>query len=179
MRSFVSIMVSAFIVVTVTSNNVSAQGQYNTPNVFNMPKPAVNLKSMSLLDPDRFTMRQQSIVSYSSSGYSGSNLLGMYVNTMEYRFNMPLTMRLKVAYQNNMGGLFGNTSLNRSQSGIESGNMFIPAFDIVYQPWKNTVISFHYRDLTGMTQSSQYGAGYGYSPFSNSARYNDPYGLYR
>ena len=70
--------------------------------------PMVNLKSMSLLDPERFTMKQQTMFSYSSSGSYGSNMMSMYLNTMEYRFNMPLTMRLRVAYQNNLGGLFGN-----------------------------------------------------------------------
>ncbi len=79
----------------------------------------------------------------------------------------------------NMGGLFGNSSVNSSRSGMETGNMFIPAFDIVYQPWKNTVISFHYRDMSGLTESGQYGGGYGYSPYSRSARYYDPFGLYR
>ncbi|MFC1561145.1 hypothetical protein ACFL4V_01565 [Candidatus Latescibacterota bacterium] len=111
--------------------------------------PYVNLRSMSLLDPERFTMRQQTIMSYSSSGRGGSNLQGMYINTMEYRFKMPLTMRLRVAYQNNMSGLFGNSGSYGEKYGLETGRLYVPSFDLIYQPWKNTVISFHYRDFSG------------------------------
>jgi hypothetical protein len=132
----------------------------------NIPKAQLNLKSWSLLDPSRFSMKQQSVVSYSSSGSYGSNMLGMYINTMEYRFAMPLTMRLKVAYQNNMGSLLGNkSSFGDSKSMMETGNLFIPAFDLIYKPWKNTIISFHYRDYSN---SNSYGGGYGgygYSPY--------------
>ncbi len=117
-------------------------------------KPLTSLRSMSLLDPERFTMKQQTIFNYSSSGNYGSSMMGMYVNTMEYRFNMPLTMRLRVAYQNNMSGLFSDNSSMTGRSGQETGNLFIPSFDMIYQPWRNTTISFHYRDFSGMDQYS-------------------------
>ena len=127
-----------------------------------------SLRSMSLLDPERFTMKQQTMMSYSSSGNYGQSLLGMYINTMEYRFNMPLTLRLKIAYQNNMGSLLGNQTSQGVKPGIETGNLFIPSFDMIYKPWKNTTISFHYRDYRGMYQNGYgngYGNGFGYSPY--------------
>ncbi|MFC1485754.1 hypothetical protein ACFL55_01860 [Candidatus Latescibacterota bacterium] len=167
------------VVLVACSTHVSAQGQVNQNSngtVTSVGNPNVSLKSMSLLDPDRFTMRQESIFSYSSSNMSGSNLLGMYINTMEYRFNMPLTMRLKVAYQNDMGSLIGSRSMTGGRQGVETGRLFIPAFDIIYQPWENTSISFHFRDFSGMTTSNPYGMYSGYSPFT---RHYDPYGLYR
>ena len=115
----------------------------------NSRNPYVNLRSMSLLDPERFTMKQQTIMSYSSSSRGGSNAQGMYINTMEYRFKMPLTMRLRVAYQNNMSSLFGNKSSYGGKLGMETGRLYVPSFDLIYRPWKNTVISFHYRDFSG------------------------------
>ncbi len=130
-----------------------------------------SLKSMSLLDPERFTMRQETMVSYSSSATMGSNMNGMYVNTMEYRFEMPLTMRLRVAYENDMGSLLGNRSVTGAGSKMDTGRMYIPSFDIVYQPWKNTFISFHYRDFSGM-------ANHMYNPYSRYNRYS-PYGFFR
>ena len=140
--------------------------------VFQIRKPEVSLRSMSLLDPERFTMKQQTIMSYSSSGNYGQSLLGMYINTMEYRFNMPLTLRLKVAYQNNMGSVFGNQASQGMKPGVETGRLFIPSFDMIYKPWKNTTFSFHYRDFTG---TNPYGSGYGsgYSPYryQNFMRY--------
>ena len=173
MRTVVKVCSSMIFLLSVSAMGY-AQGPIQAGgNVFQTQKPNVSLRSMSLLDPSRFTMRQQSVFSYSSSGMSGSNLMGMYINTMEYRFNMPLTMRLKVAYQNNMGSLFGKTSFTGGQPGVDTGRMFVPSFDLVYQPWKNTSISFHYRDFSGMTEDS-----YGYSPWGGY-RYSDPFGLYR
>ncbi len=139
------------LLAAVWSLAAFAQGAGNEnsgTSIFQMQKPNVNLRSMSLLDPSRFTMHQESVFSYSSSGMSGSNLMGMYINTMEYRFNMPITMRLKVAYQNNMGGMFsGKGTLHSGQPGIETGRVFIPSFDLMYQPSKNMSISFRYRDF--------------------------------
>jgi len=134
-------------------NTVDLSGNSSGGSIFRIgSKPLTSLRSMSLLDPERFTMKQQTIFSYSSSGHSGSSMMGMYVNTMEYRFNMPLTMRLRVAYQNNMNGLFSNNNSMTGRPGQETGNLFIPSFDLIYQPWKNTTISFHYRDFSGMDQ---------------------------
>lgn len=129
-------------------------------------KPQTALKSMSLLDPERFTMRNQYIMNFSSVGGSGS-LMGMFINTMEYRFNSPLIMRLKVAYQSKTGQLFGDKNMYSGNPNLENGRVFIPSFDIIYKPWKNTTFSFHYRDYS--TSNPYYGYGgygrYGYSPY--------------
>ncbi len=50
-------------------------------SVFQIRNPQVNLRSMSLLDPERFTMKQQTVMSYSSSGQYGQSLLGMNINS--------------------------------------------------------------------------------------------------
>ena len=136
-------------------------------------QPKTSLKSMSLLDPERFTMKNQYLMSFSSVGGSGS-LMGMFINTMEYRFNMPLIMRVKVAYQSKTGQLFGDKSAFSGNPNIDQGRVFVPSFDLVYKPWKNTSISFHYRDYSSGSQYN-YGSGgygrngryrrYGYSPF--------------
>jgi hypothetical protein len=128
--------------------------------------PSKSLKSMSLLDPERFTMKQQTMMSYSSSSRGGSSgLNGMYLNTMEYKFKMPLTMRLRVAYQNNMSGLFSNKASYGGKGGYETGNLFIPSFDMVYRPWKNTVVSFHFRDYSRSNTN-------GYNSYGRNSRYN-------
>jgi len=159
---FTGFAYTAFAEQTITadsSRNSSGNSIFQVGN-----KPLTSLRSMSLLDPERFTMKQQTIFSYSSSSNYGSSTMGMYVNTMEYRFNMPLTMRLRVAYQNNMSGLFSNNSSMTGRPGQETGNLFIPSFDVIYQPWKNTTISFHYRDFSGTDPyyNSYYNRRYGY-----------------
>ena len=158
----------AFTVNAEPNNSMVDNNNSSGKPFLKIGNPDVSLRSMSLLDPERFTMKQQTIMSYSSSGNYGQSLLGMYINTMEYRFNIPLTMRLRVAYQNNMGSLFGNQASQGVKPGIETGRLFIPSFDMIYKPWKNTTISFHYRDFTGMNQygnGNGYGYGNGYSPY--------------
>jgi len=143
--------------------------------LLNGRKPPEGLKSFSLLDPERFTMKNSYSMSYSSSQGSG-NLMGMYINTMEYRFKSPLIMRVKMAYQSQTGNLFGGNNGMNSQPGTDQGRFFIPSVDIIYQPFENTTISFHYRDYSssngygrnGYNSFSPYGRSrsrYGYSPF--------------
>jgi len=147
--SLLIIFITGFAFTTFAEQPNSAVDSSDKSVFQTSRNPYVNLRSMSLLDPERFTMRHQTIMSYSSSSRGGSNLQGMYINTMEYRFKMPLTMRLRVAYQNNMSGLFSNKNSYGGKYGLETGNLYIPSFDLIYTPWKNTVISFHYRDFSG------------------------------
>ena len=62
----------------------------NNQNVLN--------SSYGLLSPERFTMRESMVWQFSSSGGSG-NLLGMYLNSMEYRIAEPLKVRLLLGYE--------------------------------------------------------------------------------
>ena len=123
---------------------------------------------MSLLDPSRFSMKNQYSMSYSSGGGSGT-VMGMYLNTMEYRFNMPLVMRLKVAYQMSNNKMFGMQQNFSGPFNNQYGKVFVPSFDIVYKPWKNMTMSFHYRDYNS-SQNYGYGGNYGYGN-GRSGRY--------
>ncbi len=131
-----------------------------------MPK----LSSVSLLDPERFTMKNQYMMSFSSTGGNGS-VMGMFINSMEYRFNMPLIMRMKVAYQTQSGHLFGDRNGYTGQPNMNQGRVFIPSFDVIYKPFKNTTVSIHYRDYSTYNPYSGYGR---YNRFSR--RYN-PYSM--
>ena len=131
-------------------------------------KPVLGLKRLSLLDPERFTMKNQYMMNFSSVGGNGS-MMGMYINTMEYRFNMPLTMRLRVAYQSQSAQLFGDKQYTGNPD-LNGGRLFIPSFDMVYKPFKNTVIGLFYRDYSTMNPYyyNPYGSSFNrfmYSPF--------------
>jgi hypothetical protein len=142
--------------------------------LLNNANPMGGLKSISLLDPERFSMKNQYMMSFSSTSGNGS-LMGMYINTMEYRFNCPLIMRLSVAYQSQTGHLFGDKNAFTGNPNYQDGRMFIPSFDMEYHPTKKTTISFHYRDFSTMNPFLDYGFGgygfsnryrrYGHSPF--------------
>ena len=151
-------MMSSADTLSSVSNNRSILRPMNTTGF--------DLKKMSLLDPERFSMKNQYIMNFSSMSGSGS-LMGMYINTMEYRFNSPLVVKLQVAYQSRSNHLFGNRdSFTRLQNN-EQGRLFIPSFDLIYRPWKNTIISLSYRDYSSGNPLYWYGGrrSYGYSPF--------------
>ena len=159
-----------FSAVSVYSQPVS-QPKSTVRSILQLPKkPSLDLSKVSLLDPARFTMKNQYMMSFSSVGGNGS-MLGMYLNTMEYQFKIPLTMRLQVAYQSQSAQLFGNNNNYSGQPNLSQGNLFIPSFDLVYKPFKNTVIGFFYRDYSSMYQNGMYGQNgqYGsYSPYSRN-----------
>lgn len=138
-------------------------------SILQLPKtPGVSLKSMSLLDPNRFTMRNQYMMTFSSVNGAGG-LVGTYLNTMEYRFNCPLVMKMKIAYQSQTGHLFGGSNSYSGLRNNEDGQLFVPSFDLIYKPFKNTTISFGYRDYRdpSLSYDSWRGYGrYGYSPYS-------------
>lgn len=155
-----------------------AQPEKSGLSILKLPgKPGLNLRKLSLLDPDRFTMNHQYMMSFSSMGGSG-NLMGMYLNTMEYRFNMPLVMRMRVAYQSQSAQLFGNKNAYSGQSNIDQGRVFVPSFDIVYKPFKNTTIGFFYRDYSSVNQNyyNPYSPFSPYNPYYRSRAMNDWYG---
>ena len=154
-----------------------ATSEKSGESILQIKKPGLNLRKMSLLDPERFTMNHQYMMSFSSMGGSG-NLMGMYLNTMEYRFNMPLVMRMRVAYQSQSAQLFGNNNAYSGQQNIDQGRVFVPSFDIVYKPFKNTTIGFFYRDY-GSVSPNYYNPYSPFSPYSPYYRFramNDWYG---
>ncbi|MBN1294412.1 MAG: hypothetical protein JXB48_21425 [Candidatus Latescibacteria bacterium] len=160
-------------VLPVNSQPIALPESNTGKSVLQMPaKPEFGLRKLSLLDPERFTMKHQYMMSFSSTGGNGS-LMGMYLNTMEYRFNMPLIMRVKVAYQSQSAQLFGNSSGYSGQPNVDEGRVFIPSFDLVYQPFKNTTIGFFYRDYSNLNPY-YYNSYNPYSPYSSYAR-NDWY----
>jgi len=149
-----------FIITLIFHVSVAAYAQSNpsinkSESILKISKmPNLSLKKLSLLDPERFTMRNQYSMNFSSANGSGS-LIGTYINTMEYHFNAPLMMRLKVAYQSGTNNLFGNNMYSGNPN-YQNGRLFIPSFDIVYKPWKNMTVSFIYRDYSSYYQNNSY-----------------------
>jgi len=163
--NFTKVFTIVTLVILITGLSLNGYSQTimssgTGKNVFQTyKKTKAGLKSMSLLNPERFTMKNQYLMSFSSVGGSGS-LIGTYINTMEYRFNCPVVMRLKVAYQSQTGSLFGNKNAFTGNPSYQNGRVFIPSFDVVYKPWKNTQISFHYRDYSSTNPYYGYGNGF-------------------
>ena len=153
-----TILCVSFLIAGWTSlahAQTSAPAATPSKTILQVGKPDFNLMKMSLLDPERFSMNQQYIMSFSSTGGNGG-LMGMYINSMEYRFNAPLIMRLKVAYQTQTGMVFGRKDSFTGLYQNNQGRLFVPSFDIIYKPWKNTTIGIYYRDYSGMYANNPY-----------------------
>jgi len=175
---FVVATFALLMAVSFFSSSVTAQVQLDKANTINtilknVTQPQLSLKGMSLLDPERFNSKNQYMMSFSSAGGNGS-MVGMFINTMEYRFNCPLIMRVKVAYETQTGQLFGQNNAFTGMSNNQSGRLYIPSFDLIYQPFKNTTVSFHYRDYTSSYYQSMYGSRYGYGRYNRYGLFNRP-----
>jgi hypothetical protein len=167
------IILLAVVLTVVGAVTVSAQTNgiagNSSKSIFNVKKPEIDPRSLSLLDPDRFSMKQSYMVNFSSTGGSGG-VMGMYINSMEYRFNAPLILRLKVAYQSQTGMLFGDKNRYTGLPNNQQGRLFIPSFDLVYKPWKNTTFGISYRDYSGMNMLG-YNRYNRYNPYYYSPYY--------
>ena len=93
-------------------------------------------KGLSLLDPSRFTMSHSYTMSFTSSGGQG-HTMGLYMNTMKYRFSDPLSVTVHVGYRHQP---FAPANARRLEdiSGVLSG------FELEYRPAKNFFLKVEY-----------------------------------
>ncbi|MCL5027730.1 MAG: hypothetical protein M1480_01785 [Bacteroidetes bacterium] len=120
------------------------------------------------INPDNFQMKQSYSLSYSSFGNQGL-ALGVYTNSMMYKFNNNLNVQLDASIIHTPYSTLGK-QFNNSLNGI-----YISKAAVNYQPWKNFSISIQYRNLPYNYYSpySYYG-GYNYG-FFNGFDNNDSF----
>ena len=103
-----------------------------------LAKPSTNL--FGFINPDNFQMKQSYSLSYSSFGSQGL-ALGVYTNSMMYKFNNNLNVQLDASIIHTPYSTFGK-QFNNSLNGI-----YISKAAVNYQPWKDFSISIQYRNL--------------------------------
>lgn len=111
--------------------------------------------SFSLFDPNRFHMSHSFSVMYMSSN-SGSQSLGMYLNSIEYQVSDPLNIKLDIAFLHQPGAFYNTSGVSLSDGRI------LPAISISYRPMKNLLFQFNYRQTPMLYQY-------------NNSIYNDNY----
>ena len=109
------------------------EDQQGTPGLLGLPAAG----SLSLLDPTRFSMSQSYSVGFSSDGKSGQ-MEGMYLNTIKYHFTRPISLQFQVGYIRS-SALFG------SRYNSTSGQLFIPRFELRYQPTRNILFTVRFQ----------------------------------
>jgi hypothetical protein len=105
-----------------------------------------------LLDPNKFMMHHSFSLSYASFAGQGMSL-GMYTNSMQYKFSDDLDIRTDISL---MTSPFN--SLSKEAQGSLNG-LFLNRAELNYRPWKNTLVQISYRQYPA---SSWLGNGYGY-----------------
>ncbi len=116
----------------------------------------------SLLDPSRFSMHQSYSMSYSSNGTS-SDMTGLYLNRMQYDFQVPVSLQVDVGFFNKPMALIGNGG---NAPGEKNSVLTIPRVGLVYQPSRNFTMAFEYFNLPG---------GYGNAAMPYGFMNNDPF----
>lgn len=108
------------------------------------------LGGLSLLDPSKFSMSHSYSMSYSSSGGRG-RMVGLYMNTMNYRFSEPLSVTVHLGYLHQP---FGTSDSNA----MMSNNAFLSGFEVTYRPKKNLFLKIEYGAVP-LTANSYYRYG--------------------
>jgi hypothetical protein len=106
------------------------------------------------LNSDNFSMHHSFSLSYSSFGNGEGLSLGVYTNSMMYKFANNLNVQLDASFVTSPYSSFGKDFQN-NLNGI-----YISKAAINYKPWKDFSISVQYRNLP----YSYYNP---YSPYSN------------
>ena len=97
----------------------------------------------NLIDPEKFEMSHSYSLSYLSSWNRNTNV-GLYLNTMTYRFSDPLVMQLRIGY---MHQPFGGTNTGLAS---REGSVFLQGAHLLYRPMKNMMISIDYESYPSM-----------------------------
>jgi len=119
-----------------------------------------------LFDPSKFNMHHSFSLSYTSFAGQGMSL-GVYTNSMQYKFSDDLDVRTDISLMASPFNSLGKAAQN-SLSGL-----FLNRAELNYRPWKNALFQISYRQIPA---AYWLGSGYGYggmNPFYGIDRYQD------
>lgn len=108
------------------------------------------------LDPSRFSMQHSYQMSYMTAGGNGYSQ-GLYLNTMSYEFDIPLTLSLQLGYAHQPF-----QGMNNSSPLFQNG-MFVSNASLRYQPSDRTTIHLQFSQRPYQSRYGMY------------SRYDDPF----
>ena len=111
---------------------------------------------LGFFDPSKFSMSHSYTMSYTS--FAGNGLaLGVYTNSMMYRFTDRFNVQVDASISHSPYNTFGKDQQN-NLNGIR-----LSRAEVNYMPWDNFKVSLQYRNDPSMYY---YGSPYQYNPFS-------------
>lgn len=140
--------------------SLSINAQYRDDNQF---KPSikdgiVNANTggsiLGFINPENFTMHHSYSLSFSTFGGGNNMALGVYTNSMAYKFADNLNLKLDASFVHSPYSSMGKQFQNNI-SGI-----YISNAQLNYQPWKDVHVTVQYRNLP-----YNYYGSYGYNSF--------------
>lgn len=154
-------MKKIIIIVAITFCNVMfAQFREQVENQPTMHDGLVRNTVPSLvlgfINPNNFSMKHTVDLSYSAFGNQGM-ALGVYTNSMLYKFTDNLNISADVSLVNSPYNSFGKDFANRLNG------IYLTKAELNYRPWENVTMSVQYRSYPfGSYGFSRYNRGYFY-----------------
>ncbi len=151
--------------------SVNCFSQFKDKNIF---KPSVkegmvndNTPALMLgfINPENFSMTHSYSMSYTTSGSNGL-ALGVYTNTMRYKFAENFNMEVDASLVHSPYSSFGKNYQN------QINGIYLSGAALNYQPWKDVNISLQYRNIPG----GFYNDFYGFNRFSGGFSENFLFG---
>jgi len=147
------------LIVIALCFGITAYAQFRDDNQF---KPSVkdgivNSNTggsiLGFINPENFSMRHSYSLSYTSFGGGNNMALGVYTNSMAYKFSDKLNVQLEASLVQSPYSSMGKQFQN-SISGIYINNASLNC-----QPWKDFKVSVQYRQLPYSSYYSPFGYG--------------------
>lgn len=123
-----------------------AYGEEFNRNALLSPK-GINMPSGGLLDASRFKMSQSYTMSFSSGSDQSASWNGLYLNTLQYQFAVPVTLSLDLGFAHQPGALFG---VGPVKTDYRSSSFVLPRVELKYQPSQNMLLRFQYWNMQNM-----------------------------
>jgi hypothetical protein len=115
---------------------------------------------LSFINPDNFSMNHSFEMSYSAFG-GGGMALGVYTNSMSFKFNDQLKLETDLSLVNSPYNSFGK-DFSKNINGV-----YLSRAQLTYKPLDNMSIMVQYRQLPG-----GYYSPFGYTGYSSFFRDN-------
>jgi hypothetical protein len=167
------VLVLSLLLATAAFSQSPYRDQAQPATRESFTQPVMNSGIAGLIDPSRITMSHQMGMSYSSAGGNGMTQ-GYYMNTIQYRFNAPVLLRLRLGATNNP---WAQNSAGPGQGGL-AGMLqdaeFFGGADLVWKPKDNIHLQLSVDRLPPGLYSMP--GRYGMASFMRSSL--SPYGSY-
>lgn len=155
-----------FIFVLGVALNISAQIKHTGFDSPSIKEGIINQNSgnlFSFLNSENFSMTHAFNLSYSAFGGEGL-ALGVYTNTMAYKFSDKLNVQTDISIVQSPYSSFGKNVQNNING------LYLSRAAINYKPFKDMMISIQYRNLPGNYYNNMIGGGfYSHNPFNNNS----------